>query len=907
MTKQSGTDARDTGKISFEKEMSALLCEQVFFSEGVFARLPMGVEIYDTDGILRCLNDHAQRIYGVDPATVIDKINLFDSPYVDEQLEAEIKSGEDIVLEFEYDFDRINKEYYRSRNKNSMIYEVKIVAIRNKNGVMVGHMLLTNDVTSIKEAEYRNAEDKKNLVMAMEAASMSSWVYDIRKQAFSPLRGKPIVRNGMTLDELTALFHPDDRAPLEELFAQLIGKEIQQGHITVRIPDGNTDSYRYYESMMRYSTEHRGKEQIVGTQLDVTDRIRMAQRTQDLQTKRELAMKVNNIVHWDFDVRTHKFESYNDPVNDFASDKLVTVDEYLDVIHPDDRSEVNDALQTMLSGEKNEINFICRLQTKYDDTWQYSHVKGVPFKTDKNGRVVRFTGFRQNISKLHQLNEELKERNYKMELTFKTVGMSYWDFDVETGQYRSFNDPVNDYRSEKAILPEDYLTAAHPDDTERVQKNIEGMLAGTTREFTLQYRSRTKWDKEWQTLIVTGLPVEWDKKGKVIRYTGIAVNNTKWENMAQELKEMKDRAELSDRLKSAFLANMSHEIRTPLNAIVGFSELMLDCDDPQEKAEYGRMIESNNELLLRLINDILDLSKIESGILERKRVKFNMPQLCDEIFTMMQQRSFNPDVKLLMDKPGNECWIFLDRDRLKQVWMNFLTNAMKCTKSGHIKMGYSVENKGVRFYVEDTGIGIPKKLHGEVFGRFRKLNDFAQGTGLGLAISKAIIEAAGGEIGFTSEAGSGSTFWAWVPCEISESADTGSSDSSPLDSRQSSDQQDVGQMRILVAEDNDSNYMLVRHILKDYDLVRAVNEVEAVENVRNGNFDFVLMDLKMPVMDGLEATRKIREFDSDIPIVALTANTFDSDRTNAMNAGCNAFLAKPVKKHQLLELFVKQR
>lgn len=900
--KQTKANACDTGKISFEEEMSALLCEQIFFSEGIFARLPMGVEIYDSQGTLRSLNERAKQIYGVEPDTVIGQVNLFNSPYVDEQLEAKIKAGKEMVLEFEYDFDRMNREYFQTRNKKSIIYEVKIVPICNKEGKIVGHMLLTNDVTSTKEAEYRTEEGKKNLEMAMEAASMSSWIYDIRKQTFSPLFGVPIVRNGMTLNELQTMLHPHDRAPLTELFSGLINREIQQGQITVRVSDGEV--FRHYESRMRLSTEHRGKLQIVGTQLDVTEKFRMAKWTQDLQAKRELAMKVNNIVHWDFDVKTQKFESYNDPVNDYVSGRPVSIYEYLEVIHPEDQSLVNDALQTMLSGEKYNINFTCRIQTKYDEAWQYSNVIGVPFEEDENGKVTRFTGFRQNISKLHQLNEELKERNYKMELTFKTVGMSYWDFDVKTRQYRAFNDSVNDYRSEKAISPEDYLNVAHPDDTKRLRENIESMLRGEAREFCVQYRSRTKWDLEWQTLIVTGLPSERDKKGNIIRYTGIAFNNTKWEKMAQELKEMKERAELSDRLKSAFLANMSHEIRTPLNAIVGFSELLLDCDDPAEKAEYGRMIESNNELLLRLINDILDLSKIESGILESRRVRFSITQLCDELYKMMQPKMPNTEVKLLQDKPLQDFWIFLDRDRLKQVWMNFLTNAVKCTRSGHIRIGYSVENEGIRFYVEDTGCGIPKKLHAQVFGRFQKLNEFAQGTGLGLAISKAIIEAAGGKIGFTSESGTGSTFWGWVPCEISGYGDNSVLDLSlPSSCNNRTDEFKIREKKILVAEDNDSNYALVLHILKDYDLTRAVNGVEAVDEVRNGNYDFVLMDLKMPVMGGLEATRKIREFNTEIPIVALTANAFDSDRTSAMEAGCNAFLAKPVKKKQLLELF----
>ena len=887
---------------SFEKEMLALLDEQIFLTDSVFARLPMGVEIYDASGILRCLNERARLMYGVKLDAVINKVNLFKSPYVDEALLARIQSGDDIVLEFEYDFDRMNKEYFHTSNKNTIIYEVKIVPITNKQGTIVGHILLTNDVTSTKEAEYRTEESKKNLEMAMEATNMSSWVYDVYKMEFGILHGNSVFKSGMSLEQLLPMLHPQDCAPLRELFSRLINKEVLQGQLTVRVFNDQEGGFRHYESRMRLSTEHFGKLQIVGTLLDVTEKLRMAKKTQDLLVKRELAMKVNDIVHWDFNVQMQTFEAYNDPVNDYASDKLVSLEEYLNVIHPEDRSLVNDALQSMLLGRNMNINLTCRIQTRHDDTWQYCNIAGVPFEFGEAGEVIRYTGFRQNISKLHQLNEELKERNYKMELTFKTVGMSYWDYDVKTRQYRSFNDPVNDFNPEKAIMPEDYLKAAHPEDTERVRENMVGMSAGQYKEFSLQYRSRTKWDQDWQTLIVTGLPSERDKKGNVIRYTGIAFNNTKWEKMAQELKEMKDKAELSDRLKSAFLANMSHEIRTPLNAIVGFSELLVDSDDPDEKKEYWHIIESNNDLLLRLINDILDLSKIESGIIDRKRERFNLTKLCNELYVMMRSKIPNADVELVQDNPCPECWIFLDSNRLKQVWMNFLTNAVKYTRSGYIRMGYSVEKDGIRFYVEDTGTGIPKELQDRVFGRFQKLNEFVQGTGLGLAISRAIVEAAGGEIGFTSEQGIGSTFWAWVPCEIFQHGDVGCPETTLPNHRPVFSEGSDRKLKILVAEDNDSNFLLVRNILKDYDLLRVTNGVEAVEEIRNGKFDFVLMDLKMPVMDGLVATRKIREFNSDIPSVALTANAFDTDRASAMDAGCNAFLPKPVKRKQLFEL-----
>lgn len=648
-------NSQENDDVIIEKEISKLIEEQRLFTESIYACLPVGIEIYDAHGVLRSINDHALRMYGVDDRTsVVNIVNLYKSPFVDSELLARIQSGEDISLEFEYDFDRVNKDaYYSSHNKDTMIYGVKVIPIWSRKKHLIGHILLANDMTSVKEVEFRTEESKKNLEMAKKA--------------------------------------------------------------------------------------------------------------QDLIAKRDLAMKVSNIVHWDFDVNSQKFESYNDPINDYVSDRLLTVSEYMDVIYPEDRSVFYDAMQSLIAGKNVTINFTCRIQTKYDETWQYCDFMGVPFDQDENGDIIRYTGFRQNIPKIQQLNRELKERNYKIELSFKTVGMSYWGFDVKSLKFSAFNDPINDFYSEKTITPEDYLNATHPDDVVFVRKYMEHMFRGINKDFNVKYRSKTKWDDEWQTLLVTGIQVERDKEGHVTRYTGITINNTKWEKMIQQLKELKEKAELSDRLKSAFLANMSHEIRTPLNAIVGFSELMVTCDDPEEKKEYINIIQSNNELLLRLINDILDLSKIESGIIERRKENFNLAKVCNELFVTIQAKMTNPNVELRLDGPNSECWVLLDRNRLKQVWMNFLTNAVKCTKSGYIKMGYGIEREGLRIYVEDTGIGIPDDLHDKVFTRFEKLNEFSQGTGLGLTISRAIVEAAGGEVGFTSKLGVGSTFWAWLP------------------------------------------------------------------------------------------------------------------------------------------------
>ena len=330
----------------------------------------------------------------------------------------------------------------------------------------------------------------------------------------------------------------------------------------------------------------------------------------------------------------------------------------------------------------------------------------------------------------------------------------------------------------------------------------------------------------------------------------------------------KETAQQADKLKSAFLANMSHEIRTPLNAIVGFSELLQTTEDVNMRKEFMNIINNNNELLLRLIGDILDLSKIESGLMELKLESFDLADAYKETFMALKQRCTNPEVEFIGHNPYKSCLVKLDKNRLVQVGTNFITNAIKHTDKGRITMGYSYIDGGIKLYVEDTGHGIPKEKQHKLFQRFAKLDDFTQGTGLGLAICKAITDAQGGKIGMESDEGQGSKFWAWFPCEAEieryEETEEIAEDilrmghNPTLSTSQESCTNDVQKKSILVAEDIDSNYMLVKALLKTSELTRAYTGKEAVELASSHHYDAILMDMKMPVMGGLEATREIR-------------------------------------------------
>ena len=363
----------------------------------------------------------------------------------------------------------------------------------------------------------------------------------------------------------------------------------------------------------------------------------------------------------------------------------------------------------------------------------------------------------------------------------------------------------------------------------------------------------------------------------------------------------KEKAEKSDNLKSAFLANMSHEIRTPLNAIVGFSHLIAESDDAEERKTYYDIVDANNERLLTLINEILDLSKIESGTIEFSYGPVNLHHLCREVHDAHIFRT-PQGVNLVYEPSDESLMIETDKNRVFQVISNLIGNSVKFTKEGSISYGYQLVDNQIVFHVTDTGTGIEPEKVGRVFERFAKLNQHAQGTGLGLSICKSIVERLGGQISVSSEYGAGTTFTFTLPYKATR---VGEKDL-PADVEAEKDGDNVKSACILVAEDTDSNFDLLEAILgKKHRLVRAHDGMEAVTMYDEVKPDLILMDIKMPNLDGLEATKIIRELSATVPIIAQSAFAYEQDRKAAQEAGCNDFIAKPIA-HDKLKAVIKK-
>lgn len=506
--------------------------------------------------------------------------------------------------------------------------------------------------------------------------------------------------------------------------------------------------------------------------------------------------------------------------------------------------------------------------------------------------------FTQDITDVIKKQDELRELNLLLDGILNNIPVYLFVKDPENDfRYLYWNKAFADHSgipASKAIGHTDYEVFPSHGDAEKFRKDDLELLQ-THKRIDMQetYLSATGKARIVQTLKAL-VPME----GRKPLLIGISWDITNLQNIEQELIKARIKAEQSDRLKSAFLANMSHEIRTPLNAIVGFSQLLPAAETTEEKKLYSGIINQNSDILLQLINDILDLSKIEAGTLEYIKRPMNLGEVCRTIYAVHKER-VKEGVTLVFDNVDENLFIEGDQNRIMQVITNFLTNASKFTYAGEIRLGFERTDKNIRVYVKDTGIGIEPEKVDHIFERFVKLNSFAQGTGLGLSICQMIIEKIGGEIGVTSELGKGSTFYFTIPYE--EAGELGEIFKMSKTESKGNTVNRVQQIKkILVAEDVESNFILLKNLIgREYTLLWAKDGVEAIEMYKQYQPDLILMDIKMPRMDGLEATHIIRSYSKEVPIIALTAYAFETDKELALEMGCNDFVTKPVSKEAL--------
>jgi len=566
------------------------------------------------------------------------------------------------------------------------------------------------------------------------------------------------------------------------------------------------------------------------------------------------------------------------------------------------------------------------------------------------------------VAELYIVNEERRETNAYLEnlINYANAPIIVWNMQYEITRFNKAFELLTG-RTEKEVLGKSleilFPSISRESSMDLIKKTVEGKWMESVEIdiihidntiSTLQWNSANIMAQDAMTPIATiaqgnnitkrkraeeelinvnkELVFQIDQKEKrtadlILANIELTVKNDEMERQAIELLKAKEHAEESDRLKSAFLANMSHEIRTPMNGILGFADLLSEPGiSGDEQQEYLKIINLSGIRMLNIINDIINISKIESGLVEVDIHEMNVNEKIENVYHFFKYEVERKGLQLSFQNtlPAKEAYIKTDQDKFDAILINLIKNAIKFSDQGTIEFGYNVKNSSstnttdssteLEFYVKDTGIGIPKDRQEAIFQRFVQadISDVRalQGAGLGLSITKAYVEILGGKIWVESEEGKGSTFYFTIPYSVEPNKIL------PVNSEITSrkERMKTNHLKILIAEDDILSEKFLTKAVKKYckEIFKARTGIDAVEAcLKNPGIDLILMDIKMPEMDGYEAARQIRQFNKVVIIVAQTAYVHKDEKIKAIKAGCNDFIAKPIKKDMLFDIIIK--
>lgn len=536
----------------------------------------------------------------------------------------------------------------------------------------------------------------------------------------------------------------------------------------------------------------------------------------------------------------------------------------------------------------------------------------IPATSDDNASDDRFRG--NLLDTLHTVSRLAKLGFYR----WSADGESFYDVSEAYAQLHGMTrqDFLSDYRDRET----DIRKWIHPDDVNRYLAHDRD-VTDNPRPWALEYRALTV-EGNIRHIVETAEP-QFDATGALESWIGVCQDVT--ERVEQERNRrseivaahetetrLRKKAEKAEKAKSEFLASMSHEIRTPMTGVMGMSDLLLGSGTLTEEDETRvRHIKSATTALMQTINDILDISKIDAGKLELETADIDLDELVSDVIGLMHgraaEKSIDLKTKICNSLPSK---IHSDPVRLRQVLLNLIGNAVKFTSEGHIVVTISGKDESLRFDIEDTGIGIPDEKVSEIFDAFVQVDSTIsrqfEGTGLGLSICKRLVDLFDGQIGVESELGKGSRFWFEIPLRECFCAPK-QKEATPIPDLS---YHGATKLRILVAEDNETNRMVLRSLLTEhnYDSVFTENGQEALEALKTDNFDMILMDVRMPLLNGIDATRIIRglkDGKASIPVVALTADAMLARIEECYQVGMNAVVTKPINPTELFSTIAK--
>lgn len=790
-----------------------------------------------------------------------------------------------------------------------------------------GRQIILANVRDISDKIETAAEIKKSeqsINLAIKEAELGIWDYDVSNRmvligkGFEKFFGVKSENKSINIDKWVGLIHPDDGEKVKINFNNHLEGKSRHYRCEYRVRDKDGIYKWVLASGRAINRDDNGRAvRIVGILMDIDSARVLSKQVEDTRNfLQKIISSIESILFVKDDFGKYLL------INRAFSEKLgLKENEVLG--KTSNELKVTVKLDTHLSDEiviKQGVEQTYEEEVRLNDGKLYDYlVTKIPVK-DKDGSVYAQVGLATDITHIKNLEKSLRNNVFSLDAAINGTGNGLWDWNPKTdnlilndnwflmlGYTRSYFNK----RYPKFCF-KTFADFIHPDDIENVAKELQKHYSGETEYYRTEIRMLTS-DNSWKWILASGKVWEWDKGNNPVRMVGIHVDIDYRVRIEEQLKQALMKAEESDRLKSAFLANMSHEIRTPMNGIIGFLELLnSDNLSLQQRSEYMNIIRSSSIQLLNIVNDIVDISKIESGQITIHETFFDLQHLLDEM-----EKQYKPGLEeknlyfnIYCSLEEEERRLKTDQTKLQQVLSNLISNAIKFTNEGGLELTCISKGKFIEFCLSDTGMGIPENIQSMVFDRFVQaepgLSRIHEGTGLGLSICKAYVEKLGGKIWLESNPGKGSRFFFTVPL------DTVSLNSSALEIIEDKDDKEIADdlkdNLILVVEDEIYNYLFVEQVLQNRGLrvLHSENGLDAVDHVKeNQDIGMVLMDIRMPGIDGYEATKRIKKIRPDLPVIALTALALSGDRVKAIEAGCDDYIKKPVLSDELLEIVDK--
>jgi len=656
-------------------------------------------------------------------------------------------------------------------------------------------------------------------------------------------------------------------------------------------------------------------ENIIETVLNMYDKL--SSRTLDLMREKSLRKKAEQALlvseeRWDFILEGSEESIWEwNLVNEEMSSSLqnsqffkflvhndsnLNNDEYERIIriHPNDINKVNKELQKHLDGKSDFFTSDYRV-LRENNSWSWISSKGKVVERDSNGTAMKMVGTHTDISE-RELSSIIFQHGYQSIIItdasyqIKNVNPTFSTITGYKGNDALGEDVFDWFFTNDNVFTSDYLKK-------------ELLKKGSWQGEVLVHRKDNT-----ELTALTNISSVSSTDNSIEYYVIMFTDISKRKNTEEKLRKAKEKAEESDRLKSAFLANISHEIRTPMNGIMGLSSLLSESNiSGENQQEYIRLINLSSQRMQNILKEIVDISMIETGQMDVNLSNTNLNLQLRNIYDSMKNTAREKGLELHLENSieTTEVNILTDQKKLESILKYLLANAIKYTDAGYVKFGYKEIGDFFEFYVEDSGIGIPSNRQRAVFDRFIQADiediEARQGAGLGLTITKEFVKMLGGKIWLKSSVGEGSTFY----FTIQQNFDSKSQSQNILHKKTGKESEGYNKPRILIVEDDISSQLYLSYLVKNLskEIITANSGTEALEICKNNNdIDLILMDIQMPEMNGIEATKKIREFNKEVVIIAQTVYILSDDRDKTLEAGCNDFISKPIEKTELLEL-----